>query len=175
MTTTMIRPADRERADQRADDVLQDLERPLARDDLDRHRLALWLVGSGCRQRSVLPVDLLADTLDHVAQPGNDASPDAGFLEGTDLGQDVGLVGRDVLRQFADLRGDDEAEQGKRRESAENADDDGGNPGDADPFERRDKRRKREGQQQRDGDRQENLAPEIQRSHRRDGGCHVGQ
>ncbi len=164
-----------ERADQRADYVLQDFERFFARDDLDGHRLTLRFVRGGSRQRSVLLVDLLTDTLDHAAQSGNDPSPDAGFLERTDLGQDVGLVDRDILRQFADLRGDDEAEQAKCRESAEHADDDSGEPGYADPFEGRNQGCEREGQQQRDGDRQENLAPEIQRRHRRDDGCHGGQ
>jgi hypothetical protein len=54
-----------QRADQRSDDVLQDLERSLSRDDLDGNRLAPGLV---CRwRRHVLFVDLLTDTLDHPA------------------------------------------------------------------------------------------------------------
>ncbi len=62
------------------------------------------------RQRGVLFVDLLADPLNHPVEAGDNPSTDPRLLK-VNLRQNIGLIGRDVLRQFADLRGDDEGER----------------------------------------------------------------
>jgi hypothetical protein len=63
------------------------------------------------------------------------ASAKAVFLQRADLGQDVDLVDGNVLREIADLGGDDEGEQRDRCKGAGEAGDDRSQAGNAEAFE----------------------------------------
>ena len=158
-------PGGRQRTDERKDQVLQHFQRLLAGDNLHGQRIRLRRL-TWTRSGGFLLLDLAPDPLDHPAQSFHNAAACAHILERSDLGQDIELVGRDVARQFADLRGNDNAEQGERRESEQHAADDGDDTRDAEAPERGYQRRQREGEQQRHGDRQKDVPSEIQGSDR---------
>jgi hypothetical protein len=85
----------------RDDYVLREVQRALLRNDLDRQRFGCIFCRPG---RLGAEAQLLADALDDAGDMIDETATSAEFSQRSHLLDDVGLIGRNILRQVADLR-----------------------------------------------------------------------
>ena len=155
-----------ERADERPDECLQELQRArrgLMHLDGDRlpFRGCIGVGRLGCFLR-VRIVDLAAEVLHHLGRPVEEASAGRRLAQRADLGLQIVLVGRQPLRQVADLQRDHACEGEKNHEGDDDHSQHGGDPGHAEAPQPADQRGEREAEKRGQRDRDENVAAEIE-------------
>ena len=144
--------------------------------DLHRYRCRRFIGGSPAlrlfSRRFAVLFDLAADVAEHLGRPLEQLAAWRRLAQRIDFGLDIVAVGRQLFGEVGDLPGDDRTEGEDSQEGEDDGDEHRRNVGEIEAAEPANERREREAQEHRQGQRDKDVAAEIEC---RDGDHHHAQ